>query len=60
MHSVFYATGQLTRLRLKPFDSSAKAIETTPSLGLNAKMFGGILLLALSTFCTLWLIGSYA
>ncbi|SCZ39907.1 hypothetical protein SAMN03159306_05413 [Pseudomonas sp. NFACC48-1] len=40
MHSVFYATGQLTRLRLKPFDSRAKPIETKPSQFLETEAAG--------------------
>ncbi|MHC8380744.1 hypothetical protein [Pseudomonas sp. LB3P14] len=61
MHSVFYATAHLTRVRVLPVDSMDKPIETKPStIELQAKICSGILLLALSTSCTLWLIGSYA
>jgi hypothetical protein len=61
MHSVFYATGHLTRVRVQPVDSLDKPIETKPStLELQAKICSAILLLALSTCFALWLIDSYA
>jgi hypothetical protein len=61
MHSVFYATGHLTKVRVQAIDSIDKPIDTKPStIELQAKICSGILLLSLCTCCALWLIGSYA
>jgi hypothetical protein len=60
MHSVFYATGHLTRVRVQSVQSMDKPIETKPSaVEYQAKICSAILLLALTTSCALWLVGSY-
>lgn len=60
MHSMFYATSLLIKIRVQPVDSMDKPIETKPHEDeLDAKICSVILLLALSTSCALWLFGSY-
>lgn len=61
MHSVFYATSHLTRVHVQPVESMDKPIEMKPiAVEFQAKICSAILLLALGTSLTLWLIGSYA
>jgi hypothetical protein len=61
MHSVFYATGHLTKVRARLVDSMDKPIESRPStIELQAQICSALLLLALGTSCVMWLIGSYA
>ncbi|WP_392888760.1 hypothetical protein ACF6ZU_27345 [Pseudomonas migulae] len=61
MHSVFYATGHLAKIRVQPLDSVPGPVETKPSaLEFQARICSAILLVALSTSCTFWLIGSFA
>ncbi|MNB78828.1 hypothetical protein D3C81_847700 [compost metagenome] len=61
MHSVFYATGHLTKVRIRPVDPMDKPIESRPcTIELQARICSALLLLALGTSCVMWLIGNYA
>jgi hypothetical protein len=59
MHSVFYATGQLARIRTQPV---ASTIRPTGAMALTSqeKVFGAILLVTFGTCCALWLMGGQA
>jgi len=59
MHSLFYATAQLTRVRVRPVDclEPPRAAKASP-LERQAGICGGVLLFAMGVSFLLWLLGS--
>jgi hypothetical protein len=60
MHSLFYATAHLTRVRVHPVDllHKPRAAKTSP-LEFQATLCGAILLFALGISFSLWLLGAW-
>ncbi len=59
MHSLFYATAHMTRIRVRPVDLLEKPrVARTSLLNLQASICTGMLLFAMGISFSLWLLDS--